>query len=99
MHCSRVYPARHLGHARRIQPVWRAAGAKAAKARCIGRAGRAYYSGLLGRQAQLRRMRATVMLGQDLARLSGLMCDSALANLTADYRKAGNGHREAAGSG
>jgi len=39
------------------------------------------------------------MLGQDLARLSGLMCDSALANLTADYRKAGNGHREAAGSG
>jgi hypothetical protein len=44
-------------------------------------------------------MRATVMIGEDLARLSGLMRDSALANLAAHDREVGNSYREAAGSG
>jgi hypothetical protein len=54
---------------------------------------------LLGRQAQLLRMRATVMIGQDLARLSGLVCHRPLADLTADNWQTGNGYGEATGSG
>jgi hypothetical protein len=53
---------------------------------------------LLGRQAQLLRMRATVMIGQDLARLSGLVCHRPLADLTAHNWQMGNGYGEATGS-
>jgi hypothetical protein len=37
-----------------------------------------------------------VMVGQDFARLSGLVSDSPLAHLAAHNRKMGNSHREAA---
>jgi hypothetical protein len=54
---------------------------------------------LLRGQAQLLWVRPAVMVGQDLARLSGLVCDCALAHLAADNRQMGNSHREAPGRG
>jgi len=58
--------------------------------------GLGYRAGLLGGQAELLRMCTAVMVSQDLARLSGLVGQGALADLAAHDRESGNGHRVAA---
>jgi hypothetical protein len=53
---------------------------------------------LRGREAELFGVRPAVMLGQDLAGLTGLVRHGAVADLAAHDRKLRDGHREAAGT-